>query len=164
MAITARGMRVSDEDRRVAGERLRVAVDEGRLTPGDYDQRLGRAYAAVTAADLDELFTDLPAYPYAPRFGGYPQAYPAAYPVRSSGLATAGLVLGILGLVGFWVPFVSLLLSGLAVVVSGLGLAQTAGNAQLGRGKATAGLVCGLLGLIPAVVVIILFITAVAVL
>ena len=55
-------MRVSDAERQVAAERLRVAMSEGRLDLTEYDSRLGRAYAAVTYADLDQLFTDLPAH------------------------------------------------------------------------------------------------------
>jgi hypothetical protein len=53
-------MRVSDADRRAAGERLRRALSEGRLDFAEYDERLTRAYAAVVYRDLDALFTDLP--------------------------------------------------------------------------------------------------------
>jgi Domain of unknown function (DUF1707) len=53
-------MRVSDADRRAAGERLRLALSEGRLDFAEYDERLARAYAAVVYRDLDALFTDLP--------------------------------------------------------------------------------------------------------
>jgi hypothetical protein len=54
-------MRVSDADRRAAGERLRLAMNEGRLDFAEYDARLAKAYGAVTYRDLDELFADLPA-------------------------------------------------------------------------------------------------------
>jgi hypothetical protein len=53
-------MRVSDADRQVAADRLRSAMDEGRLDLLEYDTRLATAYSAVTYGDLDELFTDLP--------------------------------------------------------------------------------------------------------
>ena len=60
-------MRVSDAERQAAAERLRAASVEGRLDLLEYDNRLARAYSAVTYADLDALFTDLPvsapAYP-----------------------------------------------------------------------------------------------------
>jgi hypothetical protein len=36
-------------------------MDEGRLDFAEYDDRLNRAYRAVTYGDLDELFADLPA-------------------------------------------------------------------------------------------------------
>jgi hypothetical protein len=56
-----RNVRASDTDRQGAADRLRGAMDEGRLDLFEYDTRLGRAYSAVTYGDLDELFTDLPA-------------------------------------------------------------------------------------------------------
>jgi hypothetical protein len=59
--VTARTLRAADADRQAVADRLRRAHDEGRLDFADYDLRLGRAYAAVTYADLDELVVDLPA-------------------------------------------------------------------------------------------------------
>ena len=54
-------MRISDRDRQAAAERLRLALGEGRLDLVEYDDRLARAWAAVTHADLEPLFADLPA-------------------------------------------------------------------------------------------------------
>ncbi|WP_448628283.1 DUF1707 SHOCT-like domain-containing protein [Geodermatophilus sp. URMC 64] len=54
------GMRISDRDRAAAAERLRLALGEGRLDLVEYDDRLARAFAAVTYADLAPLFADLP--------------------------------------------------------------------------------------------------------
>jgi hypothetical protein len=60
-------MRASDADRERVVERLRTALQEGRLDLGEYDERLQRAYAAKTYGDLDGLLTDLPvAQPPAP--------------------------------------------------------------------------------------------------
>jgi hypothetical protein len=56
-----RDVRASDADRRGAADRLRAAMDEGRLDFLEYDTRLARAFSAVTYGDLDQLFTDLPA-------------------------------------------------------------------------------------------------------
>ena len=53
-------MRISDADRRAAGERLQLAMTEGRLDFPEYDTRLAQAYEAKTYRDLDELFADLP--------------------------------------------------------------------------------------------------------
>jgi hypothetical protein len=53
-------MRISDADRRSAGERLRHAMNEGRLDFAEYDARLAQAYDAKTFRDLDALFADLP--------------------------------------------------------------------------------------------------------
>lgn len=57
----ARGqLRAADGDRAVVAERLRNALDEGRLTLAEYDERVRTAYAAVTYADLNTLLSDLP--------------------------------------------------------------------------------------------------------
>jgi hypothetical protein len=53
-------MRASDADRERVVERLRAALQEGRLDLGEYDERMQRAYAAKTYGDLDGLLTDLP--------------------------------------------------------------------------------------------------------
>ena len=54
-------MRAADADRQKVAEQLKVALDEGRLSLHEYDDRVGRAYAARTYADLLNLLTDLPA-------------------------------------------------------------------------------------------------------
>lgn len=41
-------------------ERLREALDEGRLTLTEYDERLRQAYAARTYGQLDGILDDLP--------------------------------------------------------------------------------------------------------
>jgi hypothetical protein len=54
-------LRVSDAERQAAVDRLRVAHDDGRLDLLEFDERMAAAYRAVTWADIDALFTDLPA-------------------------------------------------------------------------------------------------------
>jgi hypothetical protein len=54
------GMRAGDDDRQAVADRLKAALDEGRLDLGEYDDRLRRTYAAKTYGDLQELVTDLP--------------------------------------------------------------------------------------------------------
>jgi uncharacterized protein DUF1707 len=53
-------MRVADVDRVEAAERLQAALDEGRLTLSEYDDRVRTAYAARTYADVRVLLADLP--------------------------------------------------------------------------------------------------------
>ncbi|WP_248294751.1 DUF1707 domain-containing protein [Actinoplanes sp. TBRC 11911] len=53
-------MRAGDADRQRVAERLRAALEEGRLDLQEYDERVQRAYAAKTYGDLDGLLTDLP--------------------------------------------------------------------------------------------------------
>lgn len=56
----ARHLRVSDAERQAAASRIGAAWAEGRLDDAEYDRRLAQAFAAVTYADLDVLFADLP--------------------------------------------------------------------------------------------------------
>jgi hypothetical protein len=53
-------MRAADSDRQQIADRLRSALDEGRLTLAEFDDRVGQAYAARTYADLLHLVDDLP--------------------------------------------------------------------------------------------------------
>jgi len=55
------GIRVSDAERDAAVERLSVAAGDGRLTLGEFSQRMELATAARTRADLDRVVADLPA-------------------------------------------------------------------------------------------------------
>jgi hypothetical protein len=53
-------LRAGDADRERVAERLRIALEEGRLNLTEYDERLRDAFSARTYADLDALLTDLP--------------------------------------------------------------------------------------------------------
>lgn len=54
-------LRASDADRHQVAERLRFALDEGRLDLLEYDERLKSTYAARTYDELNDLVADLPA-------------------------------------------------------------------------------------------------------
>jgi Domain of unknown function (DUF1707)/Cell wall-active antibiotics response 4TMS YvqF len=54
-------IRASDGDREAAAVRLNEAVGDGRLTLGEFSERLDRAYAARTRSELVPLTADLPA-------------------------------------------------------------------------------------------------------
>jgi hypothetical protein len=54
-------MRAADADRQAVADRLKGALDEGRLDLHEYDERLQRAYAAKTYGELKGLLADLPA-------------------------------------------------------------------------------------------------------
>jgi Domain of unknown function (DUF1707) len=58
-------LRASDADRQATVDRLRRALDEGRLDLSEFDDRIRHAYAARTYAELDRLTFDLPAGPVA---------------------------------------------------------------------------------------------------
>jgi hypothetical protein len=53
-------MRAADADREQVAARLREALDEGRFTLDEYDERVREAYAAKTFGELDRLVADLP--------------------------------------------------------------------------------------------------------
>ncbi len=53
-------MRAADTDRQKVADQLKTALDEGRLTLHEYDERVGLAYAAKTYQELLMLLTDLP--------------------------------------------------------------------------------------------------------
>ena len=54
-------MRASNHDRQEVVDRLRGAVEDGRLKMDEFDDRVGLAYKAVTYGDLAPLHADLPA-------------------------------------------------------------------------------------------------------
>ncbi len=58
-------LRISDADRAATAERLRIALDEGRLDLTEYDDRVRSAYAATTYGELEPITADLPAVPEA---------------------------------------------------------------------------------------------------
>jgi hypothetical protein len=53
-------MRAGDSERQAVADKLKAALDEGRLDLHEYDERLQRTYAAKTYGDLDSLVSDLP--------------------------------------------------------------------------------------------------------
>jgi hypothetical protein len=73
-------MRAADSDRQAVADKLKKAMDEGRLDLAEYDERLQKAYAAKTYGDLEGLLDDLPASPQSPA----PAAQPAPLPMVAS--------------------------------------------------------------------------------
>jgi len=53
-------LRAADADRHKIADQLKAALDEGRLSLGEYDERVRDAYAARTYADLLVIVADLP--------------------------------------------------------------------------------------------------------
>jgi hypothetical protein len=69
-------MRAGDSDRQLVADKLKKALDEGRLDIVEYDERLQKTYAAKTYGDLNGLLDDLPST-------SLTAARPAAAPVES---------------------------------------------------------------------------------
>lgn len=96
-------LRASDRDRQQVVERLRGALEDGRLTMAEYVDRMGVAYQAATYGDLAPLCADLPAPGPAPGPGPGPgpagpgtAVEPPAVTSRVGHLAGLPLVLKIL--------------------------------------------------------------------
>lgn len=66
---------------------------------------------------------------------------------QGNGLAVAGLVLGIIALVLFWVPFLNWVLAILGIVFGAVGMSKGK-KVGKGRGMGMAGLILGLISLI----------------
>jgi len=114
-------LRAADADRQGAAGRLLAEFEAGRLDLLEYDDRLARAYRAVTYADLDALFSDLP--------GTAARAVVATAPARSlpaAGLALLGRLPGPLRVLWtIWLSVVSVNLSVWLLVSIGNGRPDT---------------------------------------
>ncbi len=76
---------------------------------------------------------------------GFPPVMPA---VASNGLATAALVLGILGAVIEWAGILTFAAGVLAIVFGAIGISKAGQLGGLGKGRALAGLLLGCLAII----------------
>jgi Domain of unknown function (DUF1707) len=99
-------IRASDAERERVVSFLRDKTAEGRLTADELDQRVGRAYAAVTREELQRLMRDLPDPPLRSRA--------ARSRRRHTGVVVAGMA-----------GFAALRLPGLALLVVWTAMALT---------------------------------------
>ncbi|GAA1995809.1 DUF4190 domain-containing protein [Catenulispora subtropica] len=88
--------------------------------------------------------------PYGPQPGYGPPGYPPYYGPpglarKTNGMAVAGMVLGIVSLVFFWVWFAAPVVALLGIIFSAVGISQCNRMGQDGKGMAVAGLVCSLI-------------------
>ena len=99
-------MRASDHDRQEVVDRLREAVQDGRLQLDEFADRMGLAYQALTYGDLAPLCADLPAGSKA-RQAAAPRA-PAVPAPGSSHATLAGLPTTLKVLWTIWLAAVSI--------------------------------------------------------
>jgi hypothetical protein len=134
-------MRASSADRERAVDVLKAGFAEGRLTQDEYNDRMGRAYAARTYGDLAALTADLPAG--AAPLPAWP--VPAYQPPPAGGtnsLAIASMVLGV-------AEFFTAGLTAIPAVICGhIARRQMKQTPQRGDGLATSGLVLGYMAII----------------
>ena len=132
------GMRAASADRERAVDVLKAGFAEGRLTQDEYNERMNRAYASRTYAELMALTADLPA-------GAMPAAYPMPMyqpPVSTNSLARASLVLGV-------AEFFTMGLTAIPAIICGhMAKREMRQTGQRGDGLATSGLVLGYMAVI----------------
>jgi hypothetical protein len=140
-------LRASDVEREAAADRLRTAALEGRLDPGELDERLSLAFAARWRSELAALTADVTPPPPAPV--GPPVFARSAPP--PNGFAIASLICGVL-----WMGWFG---SVLAIVFGHVALGQIgrAQGRQSGRGVAIAGLALGYFGALTFVLMLAAF-------
>jgi len=134
---TLASMRASSADRERAVDVLKAGFAEGRLTQDEYNDRMGRAYAARTYGELAALTADLPAgpLPVLP-VAGYPP------PTGTNSMAVASMVLGV-------AEFFTMGLTAIPAVICGhIARRQMRMTPQRGEGLATSGLVLGYMAII----------------
>ena len=133
------GMRAASADRERAVDVLKAGFAEGRLTQEEYNERVGRAYAARTYGELTALTADQPA-----------GAVPAVWPVpmyqppmtTTNSLARASLVLGV-------AEFFTMGLTAIPAIICGhMAKREMRQTGQRGDGLATSGLVLGYMAVI----------------
>lgn len=138
----------SDRDR--AGDVLKAAYAEGRLTKDEYDYRSGRALAARTVEELQQLTNDVPNGPSAvpPSYQRpYPQGQlvpfqqqpvmPYIPPRGQNGAATAALICGIVAPIVWGASALP------AVILGHKARAEIQRTGEQGAAAATIGLVLG---------------------
>jgi Domain of unknown function (DUF1707)/Domain of unknown function (DUF4190) len=131
-------MRAASADRERAVDVLKAGFTEGRLSQDEYNERMGRAYAARTYGELAALTADLPA-------GAWPAVFPVPMyqpPVSTNSLARASLVLGV-------AEFFTMGLTSIPAIICGhMAKREMRQTGQRGDGLATSGLVLGYMAVI----------------
>ena len=147
-------MRAATADRERAVDVLKAGFAEGRLTQDEYNDRMGRAYAARTYGELTALTADLPAGAL-PTIWAAPQVYQP--PMSTNSLARASMILGV-------AEFFSMGLTAIPAVICGhIAKREMRLTGQRGDGLATAGLVLGYMAIIFWAVVIVLAVLGAAI-
>jgi Domain of unknown function (DUF1707)/Domain of unknown function (DUF4190) len=131
-------MRAASAERERAVDVLKAGFAEGRLTQDEYNDRMGRAYAARTYGELTALTADLPA-------GAMPAVWPVPLyqpAVTTNSLARAALVLGV-------AEFFTMGLTAIPAIICGhMAKHEMRQTGQRGDGLATSGLVLGYMAVI----------------
>jgi Domain of unknown function (DUF1707)/Domain of unknown function (DUF4190) len=140
-------VRATDRDRDAAISVVQASYTAGRLTRDEHDERVGRALAAQTYAELDTLTADLPGRPW------YPDVPAIPCPPHTNGLAVGALICALLQ------PFTGMLTTIPAIVLGHIARRQIRQTGDDGHSMATWGMALGWAGA-SSVIVFMLLITA----
>ena len=138
-------MRAASTDRERTVDVLKAGFAEGRLSQEEYNERMGRAYAARTYGELAALTADLPAGPYPTPTAWPVPAYQPPLPVPVPGTNSMAIAAMVLGVAEF---FTAGLTAIPAVICGHIARRQMRATAQRGDGLATGGLVLGYMAII----------------
>ena len=99
------------------------------------------------------------------RPGQAPYGEQQAQPQQGNGVAIAAMVLGILGLIMWWIPGLGLIVALLGLIFGIVGMKKAGRIGGKGKGLAITGLITGILGLIPGTIwtCLAIFVTAVGI-
>lgn len=76
----------------------------------------------------------------------------------TNGKSIASMVLGILNLLLVFMPYISVILGILAIILSAISFKEIRRHGDTGKGMAVAGLVCGIVGTIFGIIILTVFI------
>lgn len=107
-------------------------------------------------------YVPAPAYPPPHAYQGHPYAY-GSHQQKTSGLAVAGLILGIASIPLFWFNIIDVLIAVTGLVLSLCGLAQVKRNPMYkGQGFAVGGIITSAIGLVLAIIMFVAIINAIS--
>ncbi len=139
-------MRAAHADRERAVDVLKAGFAEGRLSQSEYEERVARAYQALTYADLQLLVGDLPQgpVPQPPMMLPQPMVPPTFLPMpqpRTNPSATGSMICGLLTPLTWGVSAIP------AVILGHKARTEIRRSGERGDGMALTGVVLGWLAI-----------------
>lgn len=150
-------MLASHADRERAVDVLRAGFGEGRLDQGEFEKRVGRAYAARTVGELTVLVGDLPQGPVPMTAGSgavVPRTFLPVPPAATNGKAVGALVCGVLTVLTLGATGIP------AVILGHSARSEIRRTGEGGEGLAMTGLVLGWLSVAGWALFLMLFMVA----
>ncbi len=159
----------TDQQQQGYGQQAQTGHDQPAYGQQGYDQQQGYGQQAQTGYDPQQQYgQQQQGYGQTATYGaagGYPQAGYGNYAAPGSGgggkgMAIAALVVGVIALLGSWIPFVGFgfaTLGLVAIVLGVIGAIQAKRNAAGGRGLAITGIVLGVVSILLSIASVVVF-------